>query len=142
MSKKHKGVPKLATARAIEKTARIADVPFSYYPSWRFSTVDKNGPFAWPRGTDTELKIVGRLHDFDSMKWTEIEGPDHHLLSAGSLSKEAVERLREIKQEDEIDSMFSFHLHGEPRIICIRDRGIARLLWFDPEHGVCPVNKK
>jgi hypothetical protein len=142
MASKHKGVPQVATSRSQDKTARIADLPFQVTPSWSFSTVDKNGPFAWPKGKEAESKIVSKLHDFDSMKWSEIEGSDHHHLTPDSLSKEAVKRLHEIKKEDEIDSIFSFHLQGGVRIICIRDRGVAKLLWYDTDHKVCPSKKK
>ncbi|MGR8935065.1 MAG: hypothetical protein ACU837_11845 [Gammaproteobacteria bacterium] len=110
-------------------------------PSWRFSTVDKNGPFAWPTGKPEELEIVGKLHSFDSMTWSDIEGADHHSISISKLSKEAQKRLQEIKQDD-IDEFFSFRMQGKPRIICIRDRNIAKLLWFDPNHQVCPSTKK
>ena len=75
------------------------------------------------------------------MEWTEIAGSDHHSIPVSKLSNEAQKRLEEIKQDD-IDEIFSFHLQGKPRIICIRDLSIAKLLWFDPEHKVCPSQKK
>ncbi len=142
MATRDKNVPPSATARRHEKNVRSSSPQIDPYPSWRFSTVDKNGPFAWPKGDPIELEIVKKLHDFDSMKWSEIVGRDHHSLSPDSLSGEATRRLQEIGRDDDIDSVFSFHLQGEPRIICIRDRNVAKLLWFDSEHKVCPSKKK
>jgi len=142
MGKNSKRVPASAIARGKEKSVRSKELPTDSHPSWRFSTVDKNGPFAWPIGTKDELKIVGKLHNFDSMKWSDIEGRDHHILSADSISKDAIERLQEIRRDDDIDSIFSFHLGGQKRIICIRDRNVAKLLWFDPGHKVCESRKK
>ena len=142
MSKKGKKIPQLAMARRPEKDVRTPNVETDPHPSWRFSTVDKGGPFIWPKGRQEELEIVVKLHDFDSMKWSEIEGRDHHLLNADSISKEALNRLQEIKQEDNIDSIFSFHLNGMTRIVCIKDRNIAKLLWYDPNHKVCPPVKR
>lgn len=138
---KKKSVPATANARGDSKTARIQPVAPAHFPSWRFSTVDKGGPFPWPKNKDEELLIVQKLHDFDSMMWSRIEGPDHHAISQESLSKEARQRLEEIGQDD-IDEVFSFHFSGKKRIIGIREFGAIRLLWWDPEHGVCPSVKK
>ncbi len=138
---KPKSVPQLATQRSDKKEVRSNSALLDSKPSWRFSTVDRNGPFAWPIGTKQELEIVGKLHSFDSMEWSNIEGPDHHFIDLSKLSIQAKDRLQQIKQDD-IDQVFSLHLQGKPRIICIRDRHIAKLLWFDPEHQVCPSKKK
>ena len=125
-----------------DKLVRSTNVQVEKYPSWRFSTVDRGGPFARPKGAQAELEIVNKLHDFDSMPWAEIEGRDHHFLEPSSLSKKANVRLIEINRDDEIDSIFSFYLRGVVRLICIRDRNIAKLLWFDTEHQVCPSTKR
>lgn len=76
------------------------------------------------------------------MTWADIQGKQHHYLSASSLSKEAVMRLAQIKLDDEIDNLFSFHLKGKPRIIAIKHANVAKLLWYDPEHKVAPSIKK
>lgn len=142
MSKHRKGVPSSATARRREKNVRSSDIQIDPNPSWRFSTVDLGGPFPWPKGIPAELNIVAKLHNFDSMRWVDIEGRDHHLLKAETLSPDAIKRLQDIGRDDDVDSLFSFHINGEPRIICIRDRNIAKLLWFDPTHKVSPSHKK
>ena len=134
-------VPDSAISRTDQKNVRITPAQIDSKPSWRFSTVDKSGPFAWPIGSEEELEIVGKLHHFDSMQWSDIEGTDHHSIDIDKLSKEAKKRLQQINQDD-IDEVFSFHLQGKPRIICIRDRHIAKLLWFDKNHKVCPSKKK
>lgn len=138
---KKRKIPNAAISREGQNNVRMTSALMDLKPSWRFSTVDKGGPFAWPIGQKEELEIVGKLHHFDSMLWSEIEGDDHHFINIGSLSKEAQQRLQDIKQDD-VDEVFSFHLKGKPRIICIRDRHIAKLLWFDKEHKVCPSKKK
>ena len=141
MSKKGKGVPAAATARDDSKHVRTQEVPKVNNPSWRFSTVDITGPFAWPKDDAIKLGILQKLHSFDSMTWGEIEGHDHHAIPLEKLSKKANEQLQLIKQDD-IDEIFSFHFSGKQRIIGIRDRGIVRLLWWDPKHEVCPSVKK
>lgn len=141
---KNKVIPARAIARGQEKIVRATPHPSSYggKPSWRFSTVDKDGPFAWPMGKPEESHILEKLRAFDSMTWDEIKGKQHHFLSPASLSKEAIKRLEEIERDDEIDNLFSFHLQGKPRIVCIRHNDLALLLWYDPEHAVAPSHKK
>jgi hypothetical protein len=141
MSKK-KSVTSRATNRANNKTVKSEKQHHNRKPVWRFSTVDKEGIFAWPKGQQEELEIVLKLHDFDSMNWDDISGKQHHFLSPSSLSKEAIQRLNEIKKDDEIEHLFSFHLQGKPRIIAIRHANVAKLLWYDPEHKVAPSPKK
>lgn len=138
---KPKRTPAAATSRADNKSVRSADIAPPPTPSWRFSTVDRDGPFAWPIGTQVELGILQRLREFDTMRWPEIEGPDHHAIAVSKLSKIARDRLSAIKQDD-LDEVFSFHFAGRPRIIGIRDRNAVKLLWWDPEHQVCPSIKK
>jgi len=75
------------------------------------------------------------------MRWQEIEGADHHAIGVDRLSKEAQNRLAEIRQDD-LDEVFSFHFSGKPRIIGIREMNVIKLLWWDPEHQVCPSIKK
>ncbi|WP_455284435.1 hypothetical protein [Cupriavidus necator] len=84
-----------------------------------------------------ELEILQKLHNFDSMAWADIEGEDHHAIEVGRLSKDARKRLEEIKQDD-VAEVFSFHFSGKRRIFGIRDRNAVKLLWWDPEHAVCP----
>ena len=138
---KAKKTPASATSRKDTKTVRTHEVRHSQRPSWRFSTVDLNGPFVWPVGAAVEVQILRKLQQFDSMNWHEIEGPDHHAIGVDRLSKEAQARLTEIKQDD-TDEVFSFHFSGKPRIIGIRDMNVVKLLWWDPEHLVCPSQKK
>jgi hypothetical protein len=123
------------------KIPRVNERQVTDKPSWRFSSVDTDGPFAWPKGGAKEADIVSKLHNFDSMKWSDIEGDRHHTIKKESLSKEAIKRLEAIGQDD-VDEVFSFALGGRPRIICLRNDGIARLLWFDPDHKVCPSKLK
>lgn len=138
---KQKKTPQSATNRSDKKIVRTQDVQQPPSPSWRFSTVDNDGPFAWPSGTETENQILQKLRQFDSMRWPEIVGSDHHAIGIDRVSKEAQNRLAKIQQDD-LDEVFSFHFSGKTRIIGIREMNVIKLLWWDPEHQVCPSVKK
>lgn len=139
MSKKK---PPLSTlSRPDSKSVRFSVDHRDEKPSWRFSTADRSGPFSWPNDQEKRIAILDKLHSFDSMRWSEIEGPDHHAVPVDDLSPAARKRLAEIGQDD-IDEVFSFHLGGRPRLICIRALNVAKVLWYDPKHAVCPSKKK
>jgi hypothetical protein len=143
--RKQKTVPEPFTAAPNKKQVVINSQQIDSSPTWKFSTVDKTGPFAWPKGNPEELRIVQRLHDFDSMKWKGgggIEGKTHHYLSISSLSREAKAQLKKIRKDDEVDNLFSFHLSGSERVIGVRYGDTVSLLWFDPNHKVAPAKLK
>lgn len=139
--KKAKRVPAAATSGGNQKSVRVNESVNSPSPFWRFSTVDCGGPFPWPKNHAMELEIVQKLHMFDSMQWHEIEGSHSHAIPLESLSKDAKRRLSEIGQDD-VDVVFSFRITGPARVFGIRDRGNVKLLWYDPDHGVCPSKLK
>jgi hypothetical protein len=144
VAKKDKKLAAKAISRPDEKKPQIREVSRAdSRPSWRFSTVDRDGPFKWPVDEVIEAHILRKLHDFDSMRWSDIEGPKHHFLdiSGKGFSKEAKDRLQEIGHDD-APGVFSFHFSGKCRIIGLRDGAAINLLWFDAEHQVWPSELK
>ena len=75
------------------------------------------------------------------MKWSQVLGNRHHEIPKNKLHPEALKRLTEIKQDD-IDMLVSLHLSGTQIIWGIRKHNILRILWWDPDHKVCPSLKK
>jgi hypothetical protein len=111
--------------------------------AWRFTLADRNGPFAWPNLSEpSEYKVaVEHLHQFEQMDAGAIERSGSHFIEIDALSKEAKNRLIEIKLDD-LDGLFSFRIQGKPRIFCRTDNGYMDVLWWDPEHQVCPSAKR
>lgn len=90
----------------------------------------------------TLLEVMERLGNFEGMTWTEIEqSTGSHPISKNLLIKSAQDRLIEIKQDD-VDELFSLRVNGKARIWGIREEHVLRVLWWDPEHQVCPSEKK
>lgn len=75
------------------------------------------------------------------MDWSAIEGKRHHLIELDALSPAAKARLQEIGKDD-ASALFSFAVDGKHRVFAIRIAGVAHLLWWDPNHLVCPSHKK
>lgn len=61
---------------------------------------------------------------------------------AQTLSRAAVERLTDLHLEEFVDNLYSLRLNNTHRIIGIRDRQVFQILWWDPDHKVCPSAPK
>ncbi|MBF0131952.1 MAG: hypothetical protein HQL75_05125 [Magnetococcales bacterium] len=141
-----KKIPRQKTHPDRKKSSRSACsdcrewVDFS--PSWVISTLDMDGPFGWNR-LEKEVfdNIIRKLQNFESMTWGEIEGRRHHSIGKDTLSRKAQKRLEEIHMDD-VDEVFSLAMGGIERIFGIRERNIFKILWWDPDHQVCPSSKK
>ncbi|MDQ2731557.1 MAG: hypothetical protein M3Y56_07855, partial [Armatimonadota bacterium] len=64
-----------------------------------------------------------------------------HPVELGKLCKAAQDRLVEIRQDDAA-TLFSLRIGGQGRIWGVRDGPTLRILWWDPQHEVCPSLKK
>jgi hypothetical protein len=109
--------------------------------AWRFSGCDRGGPFSWAELTDKFKEAIERLHEFETKSWDEIIRSGSHPIAVSDIEKPARDRLVQIKQDD-IDELMSFRIDGKKRIWCIKDGNIMRVLWWDPEHAVCPAPKR
>jgi hypothetical protein len=122
--------------------AQAHNVP-SQTPLWAFRVVDLGGRWCWSAlQRDDILLVFDKLKSYESMAWAQIEGPTgSHFVEVHKLSKPARERLVEIRQDD-VDLLFSLRITGRQRVWGIRDGHVLRLLWWDPEHEVCPSHLK
>lgn len=140
--------PKAKINPSTNKQPKVASAPTSFHnmkPSWRISSIEMVEPYGWHTlDANMLLYIKDKLISFESMTWAEIlvQGKKfHHTVAITNLSSEAKSRLREINQDD-VDELVSLRLSGKERVWGILDQGVLTLLWWDPEHQVCPSLKK
>ena len=108
-------------------------------PVWQVGTIDLDGPFGW-REIEIEFllsEILPKVQNFESMKWSEILGPNNHEIPISSISKEAQKRLAKIGLDD-LEKLVSLRLAGAKRLWGIKIQNTMRVLWWDPKHRVCP----
>ena len=112
-------------------------------PVWRFSIVDPDGPFEKPCSHEEMVEILNRLAEHESMTWAEILANKwrNHFVNVKNICPEAKKRLAIIKQDD-AEWLFRFRFNGENRLWGLRDGYHFRILWWDPDHLVCPSPKK
>jgi len=135
--------PKFQIAPSVQKLPRLAVDPTSYHtrnPSWRFSKMEFCDPFGWHvLNAATISDIRDKLKHFETMTWAQIlieAKKRNHTVSTSDLDAPARKRLRESGEEAE--ELVSLHLTGKQRVWGILREGVLHLLWWDPEHHVCP----
>ena len=127
---------------SIKKPKSIASSP-NRKLVWKVSKIDDNFKWGWNQITcPCFLKnIWEKMHNFETMTWEEILGPNNHAISIDDITKDAKERLRKLEHDDE-ETLVSFRITGEQRIWAIRSQDDAFLLWWDPKHEICPSNMR
>lgn len=110
---------------------------------WRVDAIDLEGDWGWRRATIEELfkKIIPKLHQFETITWGELEGGNHHFVGWDQLCRAAQKRLEELGRED-ISELFSLRMDSSARIWGQRDVSRLNLLWWDPDHQVCPSHMR
>lgn len=124
------------------KTPRLGADPESFHkraPSWRVQKLEMVDPFGWHAvDRDTANYIKGKLGEFETMTWGVIlNSRNNHNVSVEKICKDAQERLTALRQDD-IEEVLSLRLSGKHRIWGILSEGVCTLLWWDPEHRICP----
>ena len=81
----------------------------------------------------------------ESNTWKELVSRDggrrFHSTPVEVIAKDARQRLEEISQDD-IDDLFQIRIGSSARLWGIIDRNIMKILWWDPNHTVYPMNIK
>lgn len=110
---------------------------------WKVTQIDDNSQWGWNQITcpDFLRNIWEKMHDLETMTWSEILGPNHHAIPVGNIIREAQKRLQELGYED-VAELVSFRLGSKQRLWAIRSGEEAFLLWWDPEHQICPSHMR
>lgn len=107
--------------------------------------MDHDGTWNWNQvGAIKHLEIQQKLGHWEDKTWGQILAEDpsaQHPVEVSALIKEAQDRLVE-KKLDDCDTLFRFRLTGKERLWGVKMENIFYLLWWDPEHKICPSNKK
>ena len=127
------------------RTAGLAGPPSQVHPSWRSGLLQTAGPYGWHELDRKKLfEVHEKLRGFESQTWHEIliDGKQrNHYVEVTKLAPEARKRLQELRLDD-IDELVSLRLSARERIWGILESGVLKLLWWDPQHRVCPSKKR
>jgi hypothetical protein len=141
--------PNLAKRPMIGAEPRVAKVPAvaadpstnHLYPSWRIARLQLVDPYGWHEiGAAKILEIRAKLGNFESMTWNDIvvrAKKRNHTISVARICKEAQLQLASLNLYD-LDEVVSLHLTGTERVWGYREGAVLHVLWWDPDHRVCP----
>ncbi len=87
--------------------------------------------------------IADKLKSYEGTTWTDLTTRQRgdHTVDIGGLCAKAQKQLQKLKLDDH-DQLWSLRLTGQIRLWGVRMEGVFYVLWWDPEHAVCPSKKK
>ena len=145
---KHQVPQSAKTAVQPTKLPRVGEnVDFyRHRPVWSFAQIDFYAEVGgWIRLQPGDLdELLARFRQWEMMTWGEIlsEGRrQNHAISVNQCIDKAQERLEFLKLDD-LEELTSLRVNSKGRVLGIRDREVFRILWWDPEHEVCPSRLK
>lgn len=147
MNAKHKNNKKIrAKEKPRDKSARKSNDPDNFNsmkPTWMIGQIDRSCDWGWENISLDEFwtEIYSKLKSFESMNWTQIIHSGSHNVKICDFIPEAQKRLDELYLDD-LEELFSLRLTGEKRIWGIKNQHILSIIWYDPEHKICPSLKK
>lgn len=118
------------------------------YPAWRVSILETQDPYGWHTIDLTTFEhIRERLRNFETMTWRDIlivGKKQNHSVAVDRLCKQAKDRLEQLSLFG-VEKLVSLRLSARERIWGIQDpmdKAVLKLLWWDPDHEICPSLKK
>jgi len=112
-------------------------------PSWRVANMEMVEPFGW-HGVDgaTLQYIRGRLAHFETMTWAEIlvrAKKQNHSIKVSDICSAAQQRLEVLSLV--LEDVVSLRLSARERVYGYLENGVLIVLWWDPDHQICPSLK-
>jgi hypothetical protein len=110
---------------------------------FRLSRMDEGGPYSWAGMTADHVKIITTAcRSWEQLRVTEFIGlPGTKPIPVHKLCAAARKRLTEVELDD-LDELWELRPQGKERIWGVLDGNVFYVLWWDPEHQVCPAPKK
>jgi hypothetical protein len=115
-------------------------------PVWTIGQFDVDGIWGRSRIRLPEHlwdDLFAKLKSYESRTWAEIiaNNKRDHAVPVARLIKPARERLNDLKLDD-VDELFRLRLTGTQRVWGIREGRVFHLIWWDPDHEICPSELK
>lgn len=105
--------------------------------------MDHDGPWSWANVSSEHIeKVRDACKGWETLKVGEFLGrPGNKPIPMENLCKDAQGRLLEINL-DQFDELWELRLGGKLRIWGLFHVNVFYLVWWDPEHEVCPSTLK
>lgn len=116
-------------------------------PSWRFDLMGKPDIFPFPKDINKVNEILRTLAGYEAQTLGELRGNRNGNRYAvydlselhDKLDKSVVDLMRE--QYRDFEELHRFRIKAKERVYAIcSDRGVFRLLFWDPKHEIYPLD--
>lgn len=131
------------SANRIPQIKENPDQYFEMNPSWSFAKCDsKDCQWSIENCENLWSEVITKLISFESRTWGEIvnDKGHNHWIDCNKLCKKAKDRINE--KGWDFDSIFSLRLTGTHRLFGVINSGVFYVIWYDPNHEICPSNKR
>jgi len=113
--------------------------------TWQFGRFDPHGPFDKHIDGDGAASLLGLLGQIEGRTHAELfDTPGYRqtvgaakLIPKDSLESKAVARLEHLELDD-LDGLWEIRQSRTARVWVVRNRYLVHVLWWDPDHQVCP----
>lgn len=100
-------------------------------------------PYGWHKIDSGKIRNVReKLGNLEKMTWSEIlikAKKQNHTITVDQLCADARKRLAQ--SQPDLEELVSLRLSGAERVWGILREGVMTVLWWDPQHQVCPSLK-
>lgn len=119
------------------------DVPNNHLqPEFKACKMDMDGKWGWSGFSSYHLReFLNKLFDCQKLTWQDLYYNGSHRILVSQIVPEARKRLQNLLL-DEWEELYSLRLAGKQRVWGLKEGRIFWLLWWDPEHEICPSLKK
>lgn len=146
---RHSSGPKEAASAFIPPGAKVPRVDpnklsssSNQRPAWRFGCIDMGGRWGWHLAApDARQNVYEKLRTLEVTHWYDLDRSGSHSVARDRLIRDAQRRLETLKRDDE-DEIYSLRLSGKERVWGFRRQNVLEILWWDPNHEVCPATLK
>jgi len=137
-----KGAGTVGQPKKVPRQQATADY-HDAHPSWSFSILDRFAAVGgWVHlSTDDHDELLQRIQTWEKSTWRDIlvrDARNNHRIDVDRCCAASQQRLKSRRLND-VDQLVSLRVNSTARVIGILDRGVFKLLWWDPFHQVCPV---
>lgn len=137
------------------KTPKVYAPPFEKVPRtspatngkirFRFDHIDPDGDWGWRRLTTGCVQTIGRkLPNLETMTWVEATASGTvgvKDIPVANIIRAAQRRLAQMREHADVGDLWEVRLGNTERLWGVRVGDVCQLLWWDPEHKVCPSTK-
>lgn len=110
---------------------------------WTFAEFDAHEWFEKEYPHEPFSAIAQQMRQYESRTWAEIIANRwrDHTVACSRLIPEAQRRLR-VLSKDDLGELWRFRFGAKLRLWGIRRGSMFSVLWWDPQHKICPSRKK